>query len=261
MKEILNKVISSLNTRKNGYCQITHKRGWLDYLRDGDLVFSPQQLHGVLRRVIDSDKGKPRGAKLFHLRRSLSFTMMSDQKPYRTEEALERFIIASNTGDFYNQIPIGGGKESIDLGIKEDESTFTFVELKPWESHNSPLYALLESLKNLLEYRIILEREIKEIPRFQDIKLVVLAPDQYYQRYDLTSLQNIAVMERTVGELSLEFQAGISFMALEIEKSSFLDSCRRLYEGRGLSGQVTVTISNAESIPGLARKKWQLIIG
>lgn len=78
--------------------------------------------------------------------------MTPDKIPYRTEEALERLIVVSNGDNFYNQIPIGGGKESIDIGVKESESEFTFIELKPWGNQNSPLYALVESLKNLLEY-------------------------------------------------------------------------------------------------------------
>ena len=148
MKGILKEVISHLQSNKAKYCRITHKRGWLEYLKDGDLVFTAQELHQTLRKVIDSDQMRPKGNKLFCLRRKYNFTIKADKAPYRTEEALERFIVVSNAENFYNQIPIGGGKESIDIGIKENDSKFTFVELKPWSSANPPLYALVENLKN-----------------------------------------------------------------------------------------------------------------
>ncbi len=150
MKDILREVISRLHSHKNGYCRITHKQGWLGYLQDGDLVFTLQELHQTLRKVIDSDQMRPKGNKLFCLRRKYNFTIKADKAPYRTEEALERFIAVSNADNFYNQIPIGGGKESIDIGIKENDSKFTFVELKPWSSTNPPFYAVIESLKNLM---------------------------------------------------------------------------------------------------------------
>ena len=164
MKNILKEVIEHLHTRRTEYCRLKHKRGWLEYLDDGDLVFSPIELHETLRQIIDKKGKRPGGDKLFSLHRKTSFTVKEDKAPYRPEEALERFIIVSNSDNFYNQIPIGGRKESIDIGIKEDDSRFIFVELKPWRSSNSPLYAVVESLKNLIEYRIIHERKIKNIP-------------------------------------------------------------------------------------------------
>ena len=104
---------------------------------------------------------------------NILFTIKKDKKPYRAEEALERFIIISNADNIYNQIPVGGGKESIDIGIKESDSKFKFVELKSWRSNNSPIYAIVESLKNLIEYRIIIEREIKPIQKL--IKLCLIS--------------------------------------------------------------------------------------
>jgi len=165
----MKRIISGLKSEKNGYCRITHKRGWFGYLKDGDTAFTPQDLKKTIVRVVE--KNPPRGEKLFNLdwcrqgKRS-HFTMLPKKlklevpvQPYRKEEALERFIVLSNGDRFYNQIPIGGGKESIDIGIKESDSKFIFVELKPWESGNNPLYALIESLKNLIEYRTILKRK------------------------------------------------------------------------------------------------------
>jgi len=59
MKDILKEVVSRLHSHKNGYCRIIHKRGWLEYLKDGDLGFTLQELHQALRAVIDSEGGRP----------------------------------------------------------------------------------------------------------------------------------------------------------------------------------------------------------
>ena len=225
MKKILKEVVSRLRSHKNGYCRITHKRGWLGYLQDSDLVFTVKELHQTLREVIDTDQMRPKGNKLFHLHRKYSFTIKADKTPYRAEEALERFIVLSNPDNFYNQIPIGGRKESIDIGIKESDTKFTFVELKPWSSSNSPLYALVESLKNLIEYRIIHKRNIKDIPQFKDLDLMLLAPEKYYRDYKLIDNNGfyredmIRVLEKTLKEIGSEFQTNISFKVLQIEKT------------------------------------------
>jgi len=265
MKGILRKVIPRLRSHKNGYCRITHKRGWLEYLQDGDLVFTIQELHQTLRKVIDSDQMRPKGNKLFCLRRKYNFTIKADKTPYRLEEALERFIIMSNSDNFYNQIPIGGRKESIDIGIKENDLRFTFVELKPWSSANPPLYALVESLKNLIEHRIIHERKIKDIPQFKEIDLMVLAPETYYQDYNLIDNNGlyrgdmIRTLEKTLKELSSEFQTNVSFMVLEIEKNSFFNICRKIYDDKKVNGQAIITLSEIDTIPILTRNNWKLL--
>ena len=149
----IEKIIENLNTIKNDFCRVRHKRGWLGYLKDGDTVFTPQELKDTIEKVINNNP--PKGDKLFDLSLSKhhSFTMLSEEKPERPEEALERFVVISNGVNFYNQIPVGGGKESIDIGIEENKSKFIFIELKPWVSGNSPMYAIIESLKNLVEYQ------------------------------------------------------------------------------------------------------------
>ena len=262
MKDILNEVIERLSTRKSKYCRIKHKRGWLEYLDDGDLIFAPSELHVTLRDVIDTPDNMPRGEKLFSLHRKLNFTMKKDKSPYRLEEALERFIIVSNPDNFYNQVPIGGGKESIDIGIEENDSRFVFVELKPWRSMNSPFYAIVQSLKNLIEYRLIHEFEIKRIPRYNDVELCILAPEEYYQTYGLIDShgryrkEKLQILKTTLNRISSEFHANLSIMALQLEISSFLGICRKLYESKGITEQSTVSVSRKDTIPSLAKNKW-----
>lgn len=253
-----------MNSQQGGFCRINHKRDFLEYLEDGDLIFKPRELHDILRNVIVRDNMKPRGKKLFSLRSKYCFTLTEDKEPYRPEEALERFIIVSNPGDFFNQVPIGGGKESIDIGIKENDSKFIFVELKPWLSTNSPIYAIVESLKNLIEYKIIRKCKIKVIPEY-DVSLMILAPESYYQSYGLIdSIGNplkdkTRILEKSLNEISSEFGTKISFMMLPIEKEYFLNKCKEIYDNRKVKGQQSVCLDKSDSISELVRSNWRLV--
>jgi hypothetical protein len=102
-------IVSELNARKGGCCQITHKRGWLNYLADGELAFNGATLRRTIEQVVKNNE--PRGTKLFLPERHFNFTMTEEKKPYRPEEALERFIVNTNGSNFSNQISIGGKKE------------------------------------------------------------------------------------------------------------------------------------------------------
>jgi hypothetical protein len=257
-KDLIKKVIADLKSEKAGFCRITQKKGWLGFLDDGDFVFKPDELHQVLQRVIKENP--PRGEKLFCLRKRDTFTVTIEKKPYRPEEALERFIVASNPKGFCNQIPIGGGKESIDIGIQEIGEKFIFVELKPWRSINTPLYAIVESLKNLIEYRFILENGIKDIQRFKEIDLVVLAPQSYYDEYRLDGSGGLQNLKRALNDLSVEFNTNISLIALPIEKKGFFDKCRKICEERNIDKQESIQISDADAIPELAQDKWKLLV-
>jgi hypothetical protein len=279
----MERIISGLKSEKNGYCRISQKRGWFGYLEDGDMVFTPQDLKKMIVRVVKENL--PRGERLFDLNwcqqeKRFHFTMLGPKKPklgppvqpYRTEEALERFIVLSNGDRFYNQIPIGGGKESIDIGIKESHSKFIFVELKPWESHDSPLYALIESLKNLIEYWAIPKGIIPEIKRYEHIELMVLAPIAYYRTYRLLepngkrSESNLSVVRDTLAKIGSEFKefnlAAISFMTLpDIGKPEFLQKCWEVYKEK-FKGQTKelVQLTRAHAIPLLARNRWRLVV-
>ena len=266
MKDILSTVIKQLDTQKTKYCRIRHKRGWLEYLEDGDLVFRPSELHDILRRVVDSEGKTPRGNKLLALRKSTTFTARKDKAPYRPEEALERFIIVSNSDNFYNQIPIGGRKESIDIGITENNSKLIFVELKPWKSTDSPLYAMVESLKNFMEYRIIQERNIERLHDFDEMELMILAPEAYYMEFGLidshgkTRIDKISILKKTLRSISSEFKVDISFMVLQLDENNFHVTCRKIYDNRKVIGQGEIQLTGADSIPILARDKWKLLV-
>ena len=262
MKDILKEVISELKSEKDGYCRIKHKKGWLEFLDDGDLIFKPSELHQILRKVIN--EFPPNGARLLYQRKRDKFTVTVEKKAYRPEEALERFITASNPGKYFNQIPIGGKKESIDMGIEENESRFVFIELKPWSSTNSPLYAIVESLKNLIEYRIIHENNIKHhesCKHYNEVNLMILAPQSYYSDYGLidTSENRIKIFKKALNDFSCEFHTNIALMALTLKEEDFFDKLRRICEVQNIDKQQMITISPSDAIPELARDRWTLL--
>ncbi|MFC1812862.1 hypothetical protein ACFL03_09225 [Thermodesulfobacteriota bacterium] len=266
MKNIMKQIIAATDSEKDGYCRITHKRGWLDFLEDANLPFTPQELHSTFWEVIDTGQNRPRGDKLLYLRKRYNFTITKDKKPYRTEEALERFITVSNTDDFFNQVPIGGKKESIDIGIREGNSKITFVELKAWQSSDSPIYAIVESLKNLTHYRIIKKRKIKAMNKFDEVEVMILAPLEYYQSYGLLDGEGnktedkIKPFQNILNEFSLAFKTKISFLTLKLDFDNCISKCIEIYDELGVKGQQSVSISIRHSIPELQRKNWDILL-
>lgn len=261
MKEILKVVFTRLDSTKIKYCRIRHKRGWMEFLKDGDLAFNPADLHRILREVIDTEDNRPKGKKLLCFHRKTAFTLKADGSPYRPEEALERFVIVSNPVGFYNQLPIGGPKESVDI-VKSENGEMTFVELKPWHSSNSPLYALVESLKNLIEYRIIFERGINGNNDYKDVGLCVLAPDEYYRTYGLLDEdinvmpKRISSLQKALDDISEAFHADLSLKSFHLEKGEFLKKCNQVFEREGLESQSTVSINEDDAISLLMKKRW-----
>lgn len=270
MKNVLDELISRLKTRKNdhGYCRITHRKGWLQYLNDRDMVFTPLDLHQVLRDMID--KMRPRGEMLLCPRKKTNFTVTNKDKPYRVEEALERFITLSNSDNFCNQFPLRGRKESSDIAILNEHSRHFLIELKPFHSGNSPLYALVESLKNLIEYRTIKEKKIKyhhDFKQFHETDLIVLAPVSYYQDYCLIDssgssiTNNLQTVKRSLDALSAEFKTDISFMALPLAESLFYDRCRTICGKYKKTKELeSIDIQVDDAMPELKRDKWQLLV-
>lgn len=258
---VMKNIILELKAKRNGYCQITHKRGWLNYLRDGELAFDHANLRRTIERVVKSNK--PSGRKLFLRKRHFNFTMTADKKPYRPEEALERFIAMTNGTDFFNQVSIGGKKESIDIGIGDKNGTFTLMELKPWKSTNSPMYAIVECLKNLTQYRAILKEGKHRVERFETVNLMVLAPLSYYQQYELVDGSgNIypratLTVGRLLEDIGKTFDTTITLMALNIDRNDFDGKCAQIYDARKVHNQDVVVLNETDTIPSLKRDQWK----
>lgn len=261
---IMKSIVFDLRAMKDGYCQLTHKRAWLNYLAHGQLAFDPTDLRGKIEQIVKRDA--PKGDKLFCLEKHVNFTMTAKKVPYRTEEALERFIVNTNRDDdFFNQISIGGRKESIDIGIRGKGNRFTFVELKPWVSTNSPMYAIVECLKNLTQYREILKDKNRNIDHFKRVDIMVLAPLSYYRKYELVDDEDnlrygiAETISSLLGTIGSAFETAVSLMALEIDKEIFDRTCVQIYQARRLTGQGEVKLEATDTIPSLKRDRWRLI--
>ncbi|MFA6434828.1 MAG: hypothetical protein WCW52_09045 [Elusimicrobiales bacterium] len=106
--------------------------------------------------------------------------------PYRPEEALERLILQANR-ECSNQHNLKQAKkENIDL-VHKHGNKIELIELKPWECCNSPLYGLIEIVKNEFFYK----------HPGKEISLTFLAPKAYYINFSkkkevLTSFLRIA---------------------------------------------------------------------
>lgn len=260
-KKVIAQIIQQISAAYDGRWRVNHKRCWLDYLNSGRLSFTPEQLYDVITQVVNLPGNLPRGEKLFHLRQKFNFTIKEDRTPYRTEEALERFIVMANRDRMYNQTPIGGGKESIDIVVQLGQSV-EFVELKAWQGGDSPLYALVEGLKNLIEYRVIEERKITNIKIYPQIMISVLAPASYYQDYALLDNdgkpigENIERARKLLRVLGKAFNAALSLKYLSLSSDAFNDSCAKIFMRNQVTGQCSVAVTEHDVLDPLRLEAW-----
>jgi hypothetical protein len=259
---VMKQVIDHFSESPLSQWRIDHKKLWLEYLETGKLPFTSNELHTAIQKISNQPENRPRGEKLLSLHKKNNFTLKKDKTPYRPEEALERFIVVSNEDNFFNQVPVGGGKESIDIVIRNSNDSVEFIELKPWNSGDSPLYALIEELKNLIEYRVIVEKQIKAIDTPWKVDISLLAPKEYYQKFFLidksnnTIAQNISQTTDLVNDLSLEFNINITIFSLALTNDSFKQACSRIYDHQGLTGQQIASVNEDDAISTLHRANW-----
>lgn len=273
--------------------------GWNNLLRMNNLPVSPAFLKEEIESFIKKPENKPKGNSLLCLRKNLDFTMVKEDeeiKPGRSEEALERFIVISND-EVFNQIPVGGRKENIDLGYWEnnDKEIFNFVELKAWEGDESPFYAVIEGLKNLSLFKMVKtkKRSHKEKKKYaldsdevKKIKLIMLAPSEYFDEYFIKRFKSDSREKKKskfrkflsfVNDIEKEFNKGekkfnmqISFRALEIKQEDFYERCRKRIDennwkdwksskGTKKGDRQKIKIGKEDKIDNLERGKWKKI--
>jgi len=164
----------------NGY-NPNHKSFW-NNLDDMDL----KELADKIIKLTESLKSDIQNK--INLRQRFEFTIVHKDNfsIWRNEEALERAIVAKNKEIYFNQINLKkGSKENIDL-IKIDDKELTIYELKAENGKDTPLFALIELLKNYYLFKnsqIDDERVINKT-----IKLSILAPKEYYDNFSKNKL-------------------------------------------------------------------------
>jgi len=257
---ILEEAIHNLDLENN-------YQGWQGFLHEGKLSFNPDILHNKLRQAVINSTQPWSKTKLLYPRKRCKFMVDSEDEPHREEEALERFITASNPDNYHNQFPVRGGKESCDIVVLNEDSHYEFVELKSWTSKDTPIYAVVESLKNLILYRYIEEKQMKhhqKFKRFNEVDIIVLAPRDYYGRYELidkgTPERNKDVLRKVLNDLSCEFKTHISLMKLNLGYQLFIEKCKECKTHELVNGKKHIVLSSEDAIAALARENWKPVI-
>ena len=155
------------------------------------------------------------------IRKNLIFSVIERDKTYsvwRKEEALERIItLINDKAGIYNQFPLNknNSKENIDL-IKETNSMIkSLIELKFDQGGGTPLFALVEIIKNLILFR----KYFAEDSTVES--LLIVAPEFYYNYYSRNS--NFTDFMNSIDLLSNKYKTSILFKKIKITNPSFLD--------------------------------------
>lgn len=263
---------------------ISTKDGFKALLEKNNLPISPAFLNEKINTFIKEKENKPKGTSLLWLRKRINCTMVNKNgkiEPYRIEEALERFIVASND-EVFNQIPVGGGKENVDLGYWENNAkeVFNFVELKAWESSDSPLYAVVESLKNLSLFRLIQDDEkiscrdreklkngedVLDVHKVKKIKLIILAPQEYFDRYFSSNpkvkkmqVEKFLLFVKALKKEFKELVEDISCKVVDIRENQIEEKCKdKVDRKKGVGKKQEITIGTEDAIDNLKIEKWE----
>lgn len=255
---VLKKIFDQVPPIMKGCEKLYHKKTWNRFLasESGCLPFVPEGLRTTVKNLVA--KKFPECKRRLEKRQRYEFTLYEKEgraQAYRVEEALERMIVAANSSDMYNQMPLRGGKESLDL-MRLTGKEAVFIELKPWATNNSPLYALIELVKNLEVYREILRNYSVEWG--YDLKsLILLAPYEYYKSYGIND--DKASLDKTselLKELHTTFNMPMAMYALDYSPQEFDKYMITLLPDR--NGQ-KADVENTPKVDLLRFDKWQLL--
>ena len=257
----LEAILTELQKNQNYQYAFENKITWLYLLNNGIWPCDPQFLNDKIKTILSLDEYQPRGKKLLYLRPRDSFTLMPSGKPGRPEEALERLIVGANHG-MCDQMPIGGGKESVDI-VKLENGTATFIELKPWRTSDSPLYALLEGLKNLFLYRILKAKDHKGCQTIQKVQVAILAPFLYYQNFQLLDhslkIPNKNNVQAFIDAVAKIFEVKIQFIALNWTEEDLLKVCSDISPGPNNEKEI-ISVAGYPAIEALKEENWIKLI-
>ena len=111
---LIDRLTTEIHSNHDSRYTLNHKKTWLALLDHGIWPCEPHVLSKKLQELTKIQEYQPRGKKLLFLRSRDKCTLLPSVRPGRPEEALERLIVQSNSGTMYSQMPIRGGKESVD---------------------------------------------------------------------------------------------------------------------------------------------------
>lgn len=154
--------------------------------------------------------------------------------PYRQEEALER-ILAIVNDESQNQLTIPDGGH-VDIEYSNQDGHITFVELKTVNIKgkyysNTPIHALIESLKNKYLIEKLSKTKCEHLKTSYNKKgintvqeLTILAPFEYYKHY--AQKQSI----ETLYSLKNLFDVDINFKYLDVQVEEIENLMEFIYE-------------------------------
>ena len=245
-----------------GCKELYHQSTWKKCVETDELPFHPGELEYAIRETLSMPENRSRGDKLMIQRRACCFTLYDDGAVHRPEEALERLIVSTNKIGCFNQVPVGGGKESIDLMCLAEDKSASFIELKPWMSKDTPFYALIESVKNLELYRLVEQGELADELRMGAISLTVLAPVEYYIGHGFEWSgghfhgQAVLAVRRILESLCDLFNVQINMAALNFSHDEFKGHCKKLVGKRKREDGNKVCVEDLPPIRQLHTDNW-----
>jgi len=259
---LINRLTKEIHSNHDNRYTLNHKKTWLALVDHGIWPCEPQTLYEKLQELTNIDEYQPRGEKLLYLRSRDRFTLLPSMRPGRPEEALERFIVHSNPGSMFGQMPIRGGKESVDI-VRLRNKVGTFIELKPWKNSDSPLFAILEGLKNLAYFNVLKSVEHQQCENFSRVNLMVLAPLTFYQNYSLLNqnekVNNYTQVKEFIEAVAGTFKTRIQIFGLNWNEEELLRVCKDLCPTPPKEN-IIVSVSDYPPIEALYEKNWIKII-
>jgi hypothetical protein len=153
------------------------------------------------------------------------------------ELRLQRAIINACGDNWSNEMPVASGlygsnahrRAAIDLVHRGNPETFTFIELKV--SSDTPLYAAIEILAYGLLFvwsrdhaaELNYDLEGQPVLKANEVTFEVLAPDEYFERFDLSAIaSSLNAGLKSFGE-DHGMQLGFSFRSLGPTNTIFSD--------------------------------------
>jgi hypothetical protein len=259
---LIDRLSKEIPSRHDNRYTLNHKKTWLALSDNGIWPCEPQELYKKLQDLAKLDEYQPRGDRLLFLRSRDKFTLLPSLRPGRPEEALERLIVQSNAGTMYGQMPIRGGKESVDI-VHLRNKVGTFIELKPWNNKDSPLYAILEGLKNLAIFDVLKNKGHQRCSNFSSVNLAVLAPLDYYRDYHLIDergqLRNYSRVKEFIEAIASHFQTRVQLFGLNWKEEDLMNVCKDI-QPKAPKENVVVSVSEYPPIEALYEKNWIEII-
>lgn len=259
---LMDRFTKEIHSAHDNRFTLNHKKTWLALVDHGIWPCEPQTISEKLQELTMLEEYQPRGEKLLCLRSRDRFTLLPSSRPGRPEEALERLIVHSNSDTMFGQMPIRGGKEAVDI-VRLRNKVGTFIELKPWRSTDSPLYAILEGLKNLAYFNVLQSIGHQRCDDFSRVNLMVLAPFDYFRDYHLINehgeLNNDTQVKEFIEALADTFKTRIQIFGLNWKEDELLKICKNIYPAPPKEN-VVVSVSEHPPIEALNEKNWIKII-